>query len=68
MAALAASDAMLVVGSSLMGYSGYRFAKSAAEAGLPIAALNRGQTRADALLTLKADLPVALGLAAMLDG
>jgi NAD-dependent SIR2 family protein deacetylase len=53
MAALRRADAMLVVGSSLMVYSGYRFAQAAAEVGKPIAALNLGRTRADALLTLK---------------
>jgi NAD-dependent SIR2 family protein deacetylase len=53
MAALEASDAMLVVGSSLMVYSGYRFVKEMAAAGRPIAAINLGRTRADDLLTLK---------------
>jgi NAD-dependent SIR2 family protein deacetylase len=52
-AALAQADAMLVVGSSLMVYSGYRFAQAAAHAGKPIAAVNVGRTRADDLLTLK---------------
>jgi NAD-dependent SIR2 family protein deacetylase len=47
------ADAMLVVGSSLMVYSGYRFAQAAASAGKPIAALNLGRTRADPLLGLK---------------
>jgi len=51
--ALRAADAMLVVGSSLMVYSGFRFARMAREAGLPLAILNRGSTRADALATLK---------------
>jgi NAD-dependent SIR2 family protein deacetylase len=41
------------VGSSLMVYSGYRFALAAAQAGKPIAAVNLGRTRADALLALK---------------
>jgi NAD-dependent SIR2 family protein deacetylase len=50
---LAAADAMLVVGSSLMVYSGFRFVKLAAERGLPIAIVNRGKTRADELATLK---------------
>src|SRR5262249_24471549 len=45
--ALHQADAMLVVGSSLMVYSGYRFARAAREAGLPLALLNRGVTRAD---------------------
>jgi NAD-dependent SIR2 family protein deacetylase len=47
------ADAMLVLGSSLMVYSGYRFAEAAAAAGKPIAAVNIGRTRADELLTLK---------------
>jgi len=51
------SDAMLVVGSSLMVYSGYRFARAAAESGKPIAAVNLGATRADAMLTLKVTQP-----------
>ena len=53
MEALEASDAMLVVGSSLMVYSGFRFAKAMAAMGRPVAAINLGRTRADALLTLK---------------
>jgi NAD-dependent SIR2 family protein deacetylase len=53
MAAIEHCDAMLVVGSSLMVYSGYRFAAAAADAGKPIAAINLGRTRADDLLTLK---------------
>ncbi len=42
--ALEQADAMLVVGSSLMVYSGYRFAEAAARAGKPIAAVNLGRT------------------------
>lgn len=53
MAAVATADALLVVGSSLMVYSGYRFAKACAEAGKPIAAVNLGRTRADDLIALK---------------
>ncbi len=53
LAALHDSDAMLVVGSSLMVYSGFRFARMAAEAGVPLAILNRGRTRADDLAELK---------------
>jgi len=55
MEALAAADAMLVVGSSLAVYSGFRFCERAAALGLPIAAVNRGVTRADELLSLKID-------------
>jgi NAD-dependent SIR2 family protein deacetylase len=50
---LARSSAMLVVGSSLMVYSGYRFARMAHALGKPIVAINRGITRADALLEFK---------------
>lgn len=53
MDAIERSDAMLVVGSSLMVFSGYRFVRAMAEAGKPIAAINLGRTRADDLLTLK---------------
>ncbi len=55
LAALEQSDAMLVVGSSLMVYSGFRFARIASERGLPLAILTRGITRADDLATLKLD-------------
>jgi NAD-dependent SIR2 family protein deacetylase len=51
--ALAESDALLVVGSSLMVFSGYRFARRAAELGKPVVVLNQGLTRADALAALK---------------
>ena len=44
---------MLVVGSSLMVYSGFRFVQEAARRGIPIAAVNIGRTRADDLLMLK---------------
>lgn len=50
---LAAADALLVVGSSLMVWSGYRFVRAARAQGLPVLAINRGRTRADAELTLK---------------
>ena len=53
--ALRDADAMLVVGSSLMVYSGYRFARIARAAGKPLAILTRGVTRADAIATLKLD-------------
>ena len=59
------SDALLVVGSSLMVYSGYRFCVRAAELRKPIAALNLGRTRADHLLTLKVEEPCAQALAAL---
>jgi len=66
-AGLAASDAMLVVGSSLMVYSGFRFAKMAIDAGLPLAILNGGTTRADALATLRLDAEIGATLGALGD-
>ncbi|MGN6183812.1 MAG: NAD-dependent protein deacetylase [Thermoanaerobaculia bacterium] len=47
------ADALLVVGSSLTVWSGFRFVKRASERGLPIAIVNIGPTRADDLATLK---------------
>ena len=51
--ALGAADALLVVGSSLMVFSGFRFCLAAREMGKPVAAVNLGRTRADELLSLK---------------
>ncbi len=47
------ADALLVVGSSLTVFSGYRFVKRAVARGLPIGIVNRGPTRADPVATLK---------------
>ena len=55
LAHLGKADGMLIVGSSLMVYSGFRFVQAAARAGLPIAAINMGRTRADEVLTFKVD-------------
>lgn len=63
--ALEAADAMLVVGSSLMVYSGYRFCVWAEKMGKPIAAINLGRTRADPLLSLKIEAPCAETLTAL---
>ncbi|WP_447578242.1 NAD-dependent protein deacetylase [Achromobacter kerstersii] len=64
-AGLMSADAVLVVGSSLMVYSGYRFVTAAARNGVPIAAINLGRTRADSLLTLKVEQPCAVALDAL---
>lgn len=53
MAQLGASDLLLIVGSSLMAYSGLRFVHAAQSQGLPVAAINLGVTRADDGLTAK---------------
>jgi len=47
------ADGVLVIGSSLMVFSSYRFVRQAHAKGVPIAALNQGVTRADELITLK---------------
>lgn len=65
MALLRSADALLVVGSSLMVYSGYRFARAAAEWGKPMAAVNLGSTRADALFVLKLQQPLGAALTAL---
>lgn len=53
--ALGRADALLVVGSSLMVFSGFRFARYAAEADKAVAIVNRGRTRADELAGLRVD-------------
>jgi len=52
-AAIADADALLVAGSSLMVFSGFRFARAAHKAGKPVIIINRGKTRADDLATIK---------------
>jgi NAD-dependent SIR2 family protein deacetylase len=49
------ADALLVAGSSLTVYSGYRFVRHAAARALPIAIINRGGTRGDDLAMVKID-------------
>ena len=49
------SDALLVAGSSLTVFSGYRFVRHAASLGKPIAIVNRGPTRGDDLAAVKVD-------------
>jgi NAD-dependent SIR2 family protein deacetylase len=53
MAALESARSLLVVGSSLMVFSGYRFVRAAARLGRPIAVVNRGHSRADAHAVVK---------------
>jgi len=51
--ALERADALLVIGSSLMVFSGYRFCRRASQLGKPIAIINPGITRADDLAHLR---------------
>lgn len=67
MQGVAEADAMLVVGTSLMVFSGYRFAREAAAAGKPIASVNLGRTRADDLVSLKVRQPCTKALAFLLE-
>lgn len=65
--ALARADALLVAGSSLMVYSGYRFVRAAVDAGQPVVAVNLGRTRADEELTLKVEQSVGAALGGLAD-
>ena len=49
------AEVLLVVGSSLTVFSGYRFVRRAAERGVPVALVNRGPTRGDPHATLRVD-------------
>ena len=59
------SQLLLVVGSSLMVYSGLRFVHAARAQGLPVAAINMGATRADGDFTLKHASPCGPALMAL---
>ncbi len=63
--ALEQSNGLLVIGSSLMVFSGFRFARQAAAAQQPIALLTRGDTRADDLAALKLNVPITETLQAL---
>ncbi|MBT6274704.1 MAG: NAD-dependent protein deacetylase [Chromatiales bacterium] len=56
MASLAEAGALMVVGSSLMVFSGYRFVRAAVADGQPILIANRGKTRGDDDATCKVEL------------
>ncbi|CAN5883358.1 hypothetical protein BH11MYX2_BH11MYX2_12340 [soil metagenome] len=60
-----AGEALLVVGSSLTLFSGYRFVRRAAERGIPVAILNRGPTRGDEHATVRCDARAGLALPAL---
>lgn len=65
------SDALLVAGSSLTVFSGYRFVRQAAALQKPVAIINRGPTRGDHLAAVKIDngcSPMLALLTGQLDG
>jgi NAD-dependent SIR2 family protein deacetylase len=63
--AIDAASGLLVVGSSLMVYSGFRFTEHAHRAGKPVIAVNLGRTRADHLLAGKVEQDCDAFLAAL---
>lgn len=56
------SDAVLLMGSSMMVYSAFRFCRHASQEGIPIAAINQGVTRADDLLQCKLEMECSAAL------
>jgi NAD-dependent SIR2 family protein deacetylase len=61
------ADALLVVGSSLTVFSGYRFVRRAHARGVPIAIVNVGETRGDPYASVRVDAPAGAVLAALAD-
>jgi NAD-dependent SIR2 family protein deacetylase len=53
------ADALLVVGSSLMVFSAFRFCRHARARGIPLLAVNHGVTRADSWLAVKLEADCA---------
>ena len=50
-----AADVLLIAGSSLTVFSGYRFVRRAAARSIPVAIVNRGPTRGDELASVKVE-------------
>ncbi|MGZ6778288.1 MAG: NAD-dependent protein deacetylase, partial [Mycobacterium sp.] len=61
------AEVLLVAGSSLTVFSGFRFVRHAAAAGIPVAIINRGHTRGDDLATVKIDAGCSPLLALLAD-
>jgi NAD-dependent SIR2 family protein deacetylase len=61
------ADVLLVAGSSLTVFSGYRFVRHAAARGIPVAIINRGPTRGDDVATVKIDAGCSPLLALLAD-
>ncbi len=66
-AVLRRAEALLVIGSSLTVYSGYRFVLKASEQKLPIALLNLGESRGDAQATVRVDAKAGEVLPALVE-
>ena len=63
-AALDAAEVLLVVGSSLAVFSGYRFLRRAVERAIPVAIVNRGPVRGEEHAALKVEASTGATLAA----
>lgn len=61
------AEVLLVAGSSLTVFSGFRFVRHAAATGIPVAIINRGPTRGDDLATVKIDAGCSPLLALLAD-
>jgi NAD-dependent SIR2 family protein deacetylase len=59
------ASVLVVLGSSLTVMSGYRFVRHAAKLAIPVAIINRGPTRGDALARLILDAPLGQTLTAL---
>ena len=64
-AAVDAAEVLLVVGSSLAVFSGYRFLRRAVERGIPVAIVNRGPVRGEEHATVKVDASAGAALDAL---
>jgi NAD-dependent SIR2 family protein deacetylase len=61
-ALVGASRLLLVLGSSLTVASGFRFVRRAHTSGVPVAIVNKGETRGDRLASLRIDAPLGVTL------
>ena len=66
-AMLADAEVLLVVGSSLAVYSGYRFVTQAVQDGKPVAIVNSGPTRGDAVATVRVEAGLGEALPLLAD-
>ena len=64
---LAEAEVLLVTGSSLAVYSGFRFVEQAARGEKPVAIVNQGPTRGDSLAAVRVDSPLGEALPRLVD-
>ncbi|NUP14385.1 MAG: NAD-dependent protein deacetylase [Polyangiaceae bacterium] len=61
------AEVLLVLGTSLAVYSGFRFVRRAHERGIPVAIVNLGETRADPYAAVRIDRPLGATLTDLAD-